>query len=825
MCKFILAFLLLALTATALQAQSPASENPTDYRQLWRRGQYEQAVDALRGYLEENRGNNRSFSTYIDYAELLTRIGEHDEAIDLLEKITAAYPLPSFSLRLAHLYRYRGRLAEYRDLLAGVTRQVETLRGYRLDREEELALIQLRSMHGEDPQTALADYQRLADAHPNFTDARIAAAELAAQRRAFDIAAAFYAGALHIDPENQQALAGLADARHQSGDGRYRNTLDELLSLNPHHPRGLALQASAALDLGQSDMALARLDEILAVNANDLHALALKAAALFLTDRYDEAQAVRDRGLAFNPHAAEIFRVSGRVASRHYRFAEGRAFQEQALAIDPQDQQARLLLALDLLRLGADREARGELEKVFAADPYNVQAYNLLSVSDAIAGFDILHRGKLVVQLPEFEAKIIGGEMLDLLAEAADHYQQLYSIELADTVLVQVFAEHDEFMVRSVGLPGSVGHLGICFGKVVTMDSPRARGEGQMNWRQVLWHEFVHVITLQKTHNRIPRWLSEGISVYEETRKDSAWGQHLDPDFKTVLAAGLPQVADLDDYFNQPASQNHLLFGYYAAGEFARFYTETYGRESLVRTLDAIALGTPATQALATAAGQTPAEMDQRFFQYLSIRVAPLAQLPDSSGAKTPFTLALKRGDEAALMGDLSAAEAAYNSAYELFPDYRADDAPLRRLSRLYADTDDREARISALERVVAWDGDAHAAALALAALYARDQHWPEAITALDRAGDVIPFRPTLLADRARYLQTAGDLDRAADDLRKLVYLDSTRQTQHRLALARVLQAQGDKQTAKRELLTLLERTPRFWDAQSLLLELLAEEP
>ncbi len=39
----------------------------------------------------------------------------------------------------------------------------------------------------------------------------------------------------------------------------------------------------------------------------------------------------------------------------------------------------------------------------------------------------------------------------------------------------------------------------------------------------VLWHEFCHVITLQKTGNKIPRWLSEGISVFEERRADVRW--------------------------------------------------------------------------------------------------------------------------------------------------------------------------------------------------------------------------------------------------------------------------------------------------------------
>ena len=52
---------------------------------------------------------------------------------------------------------------------------------------------------------------------------------------------------------------------------------------------------------------------------------------------------------------------------------------------------------------------------------------------------------------------------------------------------------HDDFAVRTLGLPGMVGALGACFGKVVTLDSPRARPPGSFNWAATLWHELAHV--------------------------------------------------------------------------------------------------------------------------------------------------------------------------------------------------------------------------------------------------------------------------------------------------------------------------------------------
>ena len=48
------------------------------------------------------------------------------------------------------------------------------------------------------------------------------------------------------------------------------------------------------------------------------------------------------------------------------------------------------------------------------------------------------------------------------------------------------------------------------------MDSPKARTPGTFSWQATLWHELAHVITLQMSNQRVPRWLTEGVSVYEE---------------------------------------------------------------------------------------------------------------------------------------------------------------------------------------------------------------------------------------------------------------------------------------------------------------------
>ena len=104
-----------------------------------------------------------------------------------------------------------------------------------------------------------------------------------------------------------------------------------------------------------------------------------------------------------------------------------------------------------------------------------------------------------------------------------------YEVTLPEPVIVEIFPQKKEFAVRTFGLPGADGLLGVCFGRVITANSPASQGEHPSNWEAVLWHEFCHVVTLSKTHNKMPRWLSEGISVYEEEQENPAWGDCAEP--------------------------------------------------------------------------------------------------------------------------------------------------------------------------------------------------------------------------------------------------------------------------------------------------------
>ena len=62
-----------------------------------------------------------------------------------------------------------------------------------------------------------------------------------------------------------------------------------------------------------------------------------------------------------------------------------------------------------------------------------------------------------------------------------------------------------------------------------------------------MWHELAHVFTLQLSNQRVPRWVTEGISVYEEGLVDPAWARDSELAFARAYGEGrVLKLADLN---------------------------------------------------------------------------------------------------------------------------------------------------------------------------------------------------------------------------------------------------------------------------------------
>ena len=185
-----------------------------------------------------------------------------------------------------------------------------------------------------------------------------------------------------------------------------------------------------------------------------------------------------------------------------------------------------------------------------------------------------------------------------------------------------MFPKHDDFAVRNVGLPGMIGALGACFGRVVTLDSPKARPPGDFNWGATLWHELAHVITLQMSKNRVPRWLTEGdLGVGGEARAPE-WGREMEITFAHALNEGKTLKLDvLNEGFSDPKM---ISLAYYQASLVVEHIVDTYGEPKLRDLLRAYGEGLEDETAIKEALGASFAQLQSSFDARLEKQYADL---------------------------------------------------------------------------------------------------------------------------------------------------------------------------------------------------------
>lgn len=829
--KLVRALLLPALLASGggalgLELQDPSAR----YAEACRKGQYAEAIDLAKAAAGQDFGLP-AVALAADYAELLYMVGRYDEAQTAMGEVVGRVYEPVYMVRLAEMYRHSGKTADSDGFLQLA---IDTnMRGYRqaYPRENLLAMGKVARMRGESPRRILQIYQqRLLQRYPDFVPGFLEAGELALESHGYDVAEEYFLAALALDETRQSALAGLAATYFQAEDPRFDEIRVRLEALNPHQPRLQCLVIERDLMAGDLAGAKAVLDDLMGINPVHHEGMAYRAAVAFLEGDGAGQQEFLDRLGELNPQSALGYRILGDLAARRYRFDEAAAFLRQGLKVEPDNLDVKASLGLNLLRLGEDATGRVLLEEVFAEDAYNVQAYNMLEVLDSLDAFQVVSNSDFTIHLPAREAAVMGGELLAFLGEALARYSDEYTVEVKRPVFVQIFDDHDEFMVRSIGLPGNAGHLGICFGNLVTLDSPRARDPHSMNWRSVLWHEFVHVITLQKTANRIPRWLSEGISVYEEGQRDPGWGQPLDPDFKPLLdPEAWPSVESLEDYFVRPDSPAQLMLGYYLAGAFVEAYVGAYGKPALVAALDAMRTGVPAGTALRDAAG-AGADVNAIFAAYLEQSAAPLETIsppdtPDEGAPKpflrgSPFADAIEAGFAARDAGDIAVALEQFELAAAMYPDFPGEENPLRQIVALEAVSGDLDRWYAAVQRLQRHDPTAFAESKALMEALSTAGDWTRATQLANWCLGIDPFDLDLYQTRLVAETALGDREGMLATLDHLAELDSAQADAYRLAQARQLLGLKRPEQARRIVLTLLETYPEYSAAQELLLEL-----
>ena len=649
--------------------------------------------------------------------------------------------------------------------------------------------------------------------------------------------------ALATDPEWAPAHLGLARALAGENPPAAAQAAQRALEIDDAYVSAHLLMAELALDERRSAEAEAAITSALATNPSSLEAHALRAAIAYVDDRLEAFEAEVERVLAINPRFGEVYRVAGAQAASHYRFDEAVALVRQALALTPDSSRAQAELGMHLLRTGDEAGARQTLERSFETDPFDVVTFNLLRMLDAVDEFVTIEEGDLIVRLHPDEAPVLGDYVVSLASEALETLSARYGITPAGPILIEVFPRHDDFAVRNVGLPGMIGALGACFGRVVTLDSPRARPPGTFNWQATLWHEMAHVITLQMSNNRVPRWLTEGISVYEEGLAQPAWGRDMELTFAHALDAGeaLP-LRELNAGFTKPET---ISLAYYEASLLVEHLVERYGETVLHDLLRAYGEGLDTDAALGRAAdvdlddlqGTFDVALEERFGALRRALRQPVSgDLPVAAGqlemlralaGTYPGSYAIQATLGRALhaAGELDEAVEVLERASALVPIVTGPSSPRAVLADIAVKQEQWGRAMDHLAGLLAYDHTDLEVARRLAALAEETSHREYQVLAYERIVGIDPFDAAPHGALGRLALERGEIDTAVREFRAALAAGPVDTVVAHCDLAESLLRVGALDEAKREALAALEIAPSYERAQDLLLRAVGEVP
>ncbi len=421
--------------------------------------------------------------------------------------------------------------------------------------------------------------------------------------------------ALQRDPKNARAYLGLALVSADGFDSKAIEWTSDALAIDPKLVEAHELMANLALEDSQADQATRQADDAIRLSADALDAMAIHAAVEVLADRSPDSWLAKIQQV--NPTYGEAYAIVAHHLVLNYRYEDAVDYYRKAIAADPQLWSARSQLGINLMRLGQEDEPRKQLEMCYQNGYRNEETVNSLRLLDSYKNFVSFRDQNTVIKLHRNEAELLRPYVEDLMKRAMATYDKKYKMTLPGPVQVEVYPDHEDFAVRTMGMPG-LGALGVTFGEVVAMDSPSARKPGDFNWASTLWHEMSHVYILTATNHRVPRWFTEGLAVHEETQASPEWGDPITPDVVVALHdKKLLPVADLDRGFVRPEYPSQVIVSYYQAGRICDYIQDRWGADELLEMVHSFAAKETTSAIIQQDLKMTPEEFDKEFQEWL----------------------------------------------------------------------------------------------------------------------------------------------------------------------------------------------------------------
>ncbi len=434
--------------------------------------------------------------------------------------------------------------------------------------------------------------------------------------------------------DHEEALLGLYRLRSSNMNLDPAITEDYLqraLARNPNSVPALELRGSNLIDDRRFDAAVRMLEQALHINPKDKRLLAHRAAVAHLLRDTEGFAKYRDAAYQADAEYVDLNRIVADHLVALYRFADALPFYSEALARDPKWVPALHGMAKALIYTGdGDRAARllkqaVELEEGLAHPWRN----NMLVIQELLGDeYDVVERGHFRLLLHKEDRAVLEKYLLAWHEDAYTHLGRKYGYLPKEKVRVEVLHRWLDFSVRTIGFRGFTA-LGACFGPFITLVSP---GDDDLRindfmWSATVWHEYTHVLTLALSKQRVPRWLTEGLSVYEESSKNPSWERGMQRELLNAWHNGdIAPVRLLNRLFRGP----RILFGYYQGGLIVEYLAAEHGFGKVVSMLRAYGEDQSTESIFQNTFGISTREFDRDFKEWVwQNKLQQLQVVPD----------------------------------------------------------------------------------------------------------------------------------------------------------------------------------------------------
>ena len=524
------------------------------------------------------------------------------------------------------------------------------------------------------------------------------------------------------------------------------------------------------------------------------------------------------RALAVNPGYGKAYAIAAHFFIITRRYEEGIAQYRKALALDPSLNEARSDICVNLMRLGQEEEARKHLEQAYASGYQNPETVNSLRLLDSMKDYVTFKTPSTILVLHKKEAELLRPYFQAEFDRALATYEKKYKFKLTKPVQIEVYPNHEDFAVRTLGMPG-LGALGVTFGYTVAMDSPSGRKPGQWHWASTMWHELSHVYALEITGHRVPRWFTEGLAVFEETAAAPDWGDRLDPGaIDAIKKKALLPVTELDRGFMHPTHPGQVMVSYFQGGKICNFIDQKWGYGKMISMLHDFAEKMTVPEVIEKEFQMKPEEFDKQFLAWLEPQTAKTVASYDDWHKRikgVSDSVKAKKWDEVIKEGE--AIRDSYSEYVELGSVYEF-------LSQAWLAKGDKAKATQELELYSKIGGRDPQTLKQLADLQTEQGRKKEAAATLERLNLIYLEDETVHSRLGALHQDLGNSAGAIREYQSVLQLKPVDPAAAHLGLAVAFKTANRPSDAREEVISALEAAPGFKPAQKLLLELSGKE-